>query len=255
MADYFCLPGLRDSYGVFNAFSGKSYGNMSFVWGDRKEVSQNRHNFVRSLGISDRDFLTVGLTHGTNIRVASDADFGRVDPETPTFNDADSVIITQPEKYLFFCSADCLPVIVFDRRQRILAGVHLGWKGIVGKLHLLTLLKMVNEFGSSIREICVGVGPGICFNCNWQKQRVIQCDLPEWHEYVFKDEGDKYFVNLHKFVLDDFSSFGIDSERIEVSSFCTVENNDRIYSSEGIIRNGGEETQGRFAVIFGVLNK
>lgn len=252
MADYFFLPNLRNIHGVLNAFSGKSFGNMSYVWGGRDVVSDNRKVFIKELGIPDCSFLTIGLTHGTGIRVAKGSDFVQVDPETPVFNDADAVIISEPNKYLFFCSADCLPVIIYDNRQKIIAGVHLGWKGIVGKLHILTLLKMVSEFGSSIKDVIVGIGPGICFKCNWQQGRVLQCDLPEWKDYIARDDSDKYFVDLRRFVLDGFSGFGVEPNQIEASSVCTVENNNRIFSSEGIIRAGDTENQGRFAVVLGM---
>lgn len=58
-------------------------------------------------------------------------------------------------------TADCIPVLIFDPVQRVVAAVHAGWKGTVLRISQKTLLLMEEQFGSKAALLRAVIGPGI----------------------------------------------------------------------------------------------
>ncbi len=252
MSDYTTLPALRRQ-GVLTAFSKKSLGNMSFVWGNRGEVSRNRENFSIAAGLSDNPFINLFLNHGANIAVASNKDSVSIGSFRSSFTATDAVIINEPGLFIFFCVADCHPLVFFDPRKKVLAAAHIGWKGAVGKLHLLVPLKMIQEYGCQIPDIIVCVGPSLRRQCSLQPRPVVQETLPEWKKYVRIKDNHTAQVDSLGFVLNDLKNYGIKKSNLYVSPVCTVCRKDEFYSAEAVQRKLVKEKEGRFGVITGML--
>ena len=58
-------------------------------------------------------------------------------------------------------TADCIPVLIFDPVQRVVAAVHAGWKGTVLQVSQKTLRLMEEQFGSKAAQLSAVIGPGI----------------------------------------------------------------------------------------------
>ncbi len=63
-------------------------------------------------------------------------------------------------------TADCLPILIADPRNRAVAAVHAGWRGVVCEIASKAVEAMTQEFGSKPEDLIVAIGPGIgpcCF--------------------------------------------------------------------------------------------
>jgi YfiH family protein len=58
-------------------------------------------------------------------------------------------------------AADCLPILIADRRTRSLAAAHAGWRGLVARVPEATVEAMREQFGSRPEDLIVAVGPSI----------------------------------------------------------------------------------------------
>ncbi|MBQ9201025.1 MAG: laccase domain-containing protein [Bacteroidales bacterium] len=60
-------------------------------------------------------------------------------------------------------TADCVPVLLYDPRQRVVAAVHAGWRGTVQRISQKTLQRMAGLFGcrpGDVRAVvCPAIGP------------------------------------------------------------------------------------------------
>ena len=61
---------------------------------------------------------------------------------------ADGVITAEPGLLLAIQTADCIPVLVADRKRRVVGAFHAGWRGTVKRIVELGVGKMRLEFGS-----------------------------------------------------------------------------------------------------------
>ena len=67
----------------------------------------------------------------------------------------------QPGVAIGVRTADCVPVLLYDPVERVVAAVHAGWKGTVLHISEGVLEAMAQEFGSSPANIQAVIGPSI----------------------------------------------------------------------------------------------
>jgi polyphenol oxidase len=80
--------------------------------------------------------------------------------------EGDALITNRPGIALAIRTADCLPILIADPRNRAVAAVHSGWRGTVLEIAPQTVRAMQDRFGSRPEDLVVVVGPGIggcCF--------------------------------------------------------------------------------------------
>jgi YfiH family protein len=58
-------------------------------------------------------------------------------------------------------TADCIPVLVADRKRRAVGAFHAGWRGTVKRIVETGVGRMRLEFGSRPQDLVAAVGPGI----------------------------------------------------------------------------------------------
>lgn len=80
--------------------------------------------------------------------------------------EGDALISKRPGITLSVRTADCLPILMADARNRAIAAVHAGWRGTVQEIVVKTMEAMTEKFGSRREDMVVAIGPGIgpcCF--------------------------------------------------------------------------------------------
>jgi len=134
--------------------------NLSFTKQDSKAaVERNRSAFLRMLGADGRHpwaLVTLRQVHSDVIhRVEVPPDHALV---------GDGLITASPRLLIAVQTADCLPVIVADRRQRVVGVFHAGWRGTVKRIVEKGVGEMQRWFGSKPRDLESAIGPGV-HNC------------------------------------------------------------------------------------------
>lgn len=71
--------------------------------------------------------------------------------------DTDAVFTDVPGLCLAVKTADCIPVLLWDRRLRRVAAIHAGWKGTVQYI----VRKTIEAMGSVGSDLAAVIGPGI----------------------------------------------------------------------------------------------
>jgi len=67
----------------------------------------------------------------------------------------------QPGVLLGIQTADCIPVLVADRKKRAVAAFHAGWRGTLARILENGVGRMRLEFGSAPENLIASIGPGI----------------------------------------------------------------------------------------------
>jgi hypothetical protein len=71
----------------------------------------------------------------------------------------------EPGLLLAIQTADCIPVLVADRKQRAVAAFHAGWRGTVKRIVESSVGSMRLTFGSRPQDLIAAIGPGIGLCC------------------------------------------------------------------------------------------
>jgi len=88
---------------------------------------------------------------------------GPAPPATPP--QADIVLTDDPSLAIAVQTADCMPVLIGDRRTKAVAAAHAGWRGLVARVPAIAIERMVHDLGSDPSDLIVAVGPAIGACC------------------------------------------------------------------------------------------
>lgn len=125
---------------------------------DREAVIANRRLLAEAVsGNADTPLMSLRQCHSKVIAVPAG---GR---ETPARGDA--LMSTESGLLLAIQTADCIPVLVADRRQRVVAAFHAGWRGTVQRIVESGIGRMRLEFNCRPQDLVAAIGPGIGTCC------------------------------------------------------------------------------------------
>ena len=79
--------------------------------------------------------------------------------------EGDALIANRPGITLSIRTADCLPILMADRKNRAVAAVHAGWRGAALGIVPKTLQAMADRFCTRPEDLVVAIGPGIGACC------------------------------------------------------------------------------------------
>jgi YfiH family protein len=142
--------------------SGEPDLNLGFTDSDdRKVVAANRGLFVAaaSAGKDVHGLVTLRQIHSSLIHRVSAANVHK--NGIIAVLKGDGLMTNEPGVLLGIQTADCIPVLVADRKNRAVAAFHAGWRGTVARIVENGVGRMRVEFGSQPENLIASIGPGI----------------------------------------------------------------------------------------------
>ncbi|MFZ2323141.1 MAG: peptidoglycan editing factor PgeF [Ignavibacteriaceae bacterium] len=185
--------------------------NLSFSVGDEREiVESNRKTFFNAIGL---EVETVGYQrqiHSDTIKIINcSGDNGQ----------SDALITSKNNLGLAISAADCTPIFIYDRKNKVIAGVHSGWRGTKQKILYKTLLELAGNFNSKAENLFVYIGPSISA-VNYE----VGQDVAEKFDKKYVMANDKkLFLDVSGNNYDMLLGFGIPQNQIQKSTLCTYE--------------------------------
>ena len=152
-------------------------------------------------------------THSDNIEVID---------ERADYPDTDGLIVKKSGDLIYLRFADCTPLIFYDKKQKIAAVSHAGWRGTVKKIGVKTIQKM----NSDPDDIIALIGAAISVCCYEVSEEVKEELLSTVKNPagLYKDRN----VDLKKINARQLEEAGV--KTIDICPYCTSCNNDLFYS-------------------------
>lgn len=194
--------------------------NLGLATSDKRErVLANRRKLVRAAGLGPLSPVVVRQSHEANIREAKRADAGRGWSTLRTaFRRTDGLVTAVPGLPLAVTTADCLPVLLADRRGRAVAAVHAGWRGLTNGVIPAALQVLRRKYGIDPADLRVAIGPGIgprAFIVKGEARRKLRRIDPSAAR-----SGSRF--DLWKAAVRILKSEGVNSKQIFVLRQCTA---------------------------------
>ncbi|MBK8252854.1 MAG: peptidoglycan editing factor PgeF [Polyangiaceae bacterium] len=154
------------AHGFFTRRGGVSappFDELNFFAGagdNPNSVAINRQIAAQHLGVPQEALYYVSQVHGTDSVVLRSSD---------DFNDVvkkrgDITLSNNPGVACGVRSADCLPVLLADRRSGAVAAIHSGWKGTTLRVASIGVEKLRELIGNN-GDIVAAIGPNISVCC------------------------------------------------------------------------------------------
>lgn len=136
--------------------------NLGFTAADDREtVARNRRLLVEAVsGNAGTPLVTLRQIHSSVLVLGGAGDADRQAPWN-----GDGLMTDEPGLLLGVQTADCIPVLVADRKRRVVAAFHAGWRGTVKRIVEAGVGRMRLEFGCRPEDLTAAIGPGIGACC------------------------------------------------------------------------------------------
>ena len=113
---------------------------------------------------------------------------------------ADAIICEKRKIPIAILTADCIPILIYDHKKKIIAAIHAGWrgayKGIIQRVIRFMLKKKCNP-----RNMTVAIGPGI-------SKRNYEVKTHFREKFVKKDKNNiKFFISSKKKIYFDLVNY------------------------------------------------
>ncbi|CAN1211177.1 peptidoglycan editing factor PgeF [Tumidithrix helvetica PCC 7403] len=197
-----------------------------FTRSHNPQMPQDLHRSFYSEGVAYR----AKQVHGDRLIHAQDIS---TEPPLP---EADGVWVS-PEfanapTSVWVCSADCVPILIGDRRLGAVAAVHAGWRGTAAKIVKETAIQMCQR-GSELKDLLVALGPAIAGEAYQVSQSVAEQVVAtiQTRVGVTPDrEPDRCRLDLRLVQQQQLKELGIDAEQVAIAPYCTLQTPEHFFS-------------------------
>ncbi len=153
--------------------------------------------------------------------------------EPGSVGSADVLMTDRSGLPLAIFTADCLPIIVYDRRERRLAMAHAGWRGTVLAAGRVAVGALV-QAGSRSDDLVAAIGPSIgpcCYEVDGPVIERFDAAFPgQWQTWVTPKGPGKWMLDLWKANEDQLVAAGVSDARIDNPRLCTACRGDLFFS-------------------------
>ena len=137
----------------------------------------------------------------------------------------DALITDQPGVTVVVRTADCVPVLVYDRRRTAVAAIHAGWRGALARIVPKTIESLIARFGIQPSDLRVSIGPSAgpcCYEIDQAVLEPLRKSRQDWPSLVRDDRGLKARLDLKALVRRQTVETGIPFEQTTVVNVCTI---------------------------------
>ena len=229
------------SQGIYNSL------NCGLGSDDKKEnILKNLNIVSRKMGLNTENLFTMNQTHSNKVVVINDANkhIRRVN--------SDALVTNKRDIAISVLTADCVPILIYDEVNKIIASVHAGWKGAIGGIIENTLNEIIkiNKNG----KINVAIGP--CINVNNYEVGLDMYTLfvkksKNNTKFFIPTKKDKFLFDLREYINSKFKELEIDN--VENIDFDTFSENKNFFSFRRSIQEG-EKDYGRCISVISLIN-
>ena len=189
------------SHGFFDRNGGKSNGiykslNCGPGSNDKKsKINENLKIVKDKIGKKSKNIFLLQQTHSNKFFfINKNFKFNKKKIK------ADAVITNQARLPIAVLTADCVPILLFENKKKIIAAIHAGWKGAYKGI-IKKVINFMLKKGCKKSNITVAIGP-----CISQANYNVKEDLQK--KFIKKDKNNKiFFKNKKNIIYFDLPNF------------------------------------------------
>lgn len=228
---------------IFYGFTGRCGGfsqapyeslNLAYHVGDDQfHVDKNRELLSQETGVDLSKLSWASQVHGDNIFIIDD------EKDTGFLGEYDGIITNLKEVPIMTMFADCIPILLYDSVENVVATIHAGWKGTYLEIASKAVEIMKLKFNSVPKNISALIGPGICSDHYDVSGELAEDFYRKFPEIMLKGTNNLDLRKINKYILEKTGVTNINDMEI-----CTSCQNKEFFSFRQ--ENG---TTGRFAAL------
>ena len=200
---------------------------------DRAEnILENRRRFLK-LFPGEWSLAGCWQVHGADVRVVNTVDEAK--PAEGQLGETiycDVIVSNASGVLAGVKTADCVPILMGDKRTGAFAAVHAGWRGTLAGAVIAGVERMRHEYGANAADLRVAIGASAGPCCYEVGAEVIDAFIEKFGDTgIFTPTRPGHaLVDLLKANTDQLISLGVSPKRIHVAPICTMCRTDLFFS-------------------------
>ena len=160
---------------------------------------------------------TAEQTHSDNVEIIEENNY--------FYKNTDGLISKIENSILLMNFADCVPIILYSKKDNIGAIAHAGWRGTAKNI----VENAIKKMETNPKNITALIGPAIGKCCFETGEDVFkQLIKNEDEKDLYEEKNGKFFIDLKKINYNQLKKMGV--EEIDVCSYCTCCMSDIFFS-------------------------
>ena len=180
---------------------------------DKKNIFRNLKYVSKKMKINSKKLILMHQTHSNRV-----IEIKKNSLKKKIFSDA---IITKAKGLaLGVVTADCVPILLFDKRTKTVGCIHAGWRGALKGI-IKNTIKKISKLNSK-SEIYASIGPCIGkknYEIDLKFYMKFMAKSKKNNKYFTKKNKRKKFFNLRKFVADKLFEEKVNFDHVNYDTF------------------------------------
>ncbi|SFV64777.1 COG1496: Uncharacterized conserved protein [hydrothermal vent metagenome] len=227
MLKFYRFSHFKKKNSLFHAVTKKSIDkpyafSLALHTGEKKElIINNRKTLEQTLkSNTPLHFIVANQTHSNNVTIINQPFIRGWECHSNAIENCDALITNLPHVILTILTADCVPILLYDPTQKVVAAIHAGWRGSKAEIVKKTVEKMTKTFHSKPENIQAGIAPSIGKCCYEVGKEVAKhfFHMPN----AYRQQEEKYMLDLPYINKQQLLEAGLKEEYIELSNICTA---------------------------------
>lgn len=192
--------------------------NLSLSVGDNPDIVwENREAFFNELSLTTKDIAFQKQVHEDTVHIITESGY---------HGESDAHITTATGVGLAVSSADCCTIFLYDAKNKVIAGVHSGWRSTSKKILQKAITVLCAEFSTDVKNLYAFIGPAIS-----QKNYEVGAEVAAQFDAKYcKPKGEKFLLDVSDVNYDILVDNGVPPENIERSPLCSYDESDLLHS-------------------------
>ncbi len=212
------LPGIVHAFSTARADGGGGF-DLGTALSTESVVLSRRKRFLAAAGFGGATAAVVRQVHGARLVEAA---------ATVPVPEADGVVWVEGDRsgrIPAVRTADCVPVLLADRRGRAAAAVHAGWRGTAAGIAAAGV-RALGDAGVPPGDLVAAMGPAIlacCFEVGPEVVEALAASVPaDRAAEVVRPEGrGRARADLHAAIRAQLAAAGVPEDAVHAAPWCT----------------------------------
>ena len=216
--------------------------NINLFCGDSEEhIQKNRQALCQLLHISDDRLVMPHQIHLTNMARIDETFLSLPESQRCEAIDGYDALMTNLSHVCIGVStADCIPILLYDKVHHAACAIHAGWRGTVARIAEKAVAEMINAYGTRPDQLRAQIGPGIHLDSFEVGNEVYEAfEQAGFNMALISRHDEKWHINLPECNRLQLLAAGVRADAISVSPICTYQHATDYFSARRLGINSG----------------
>lgn len=213
----------------YSAYPENAFNMARYIDDNQENITAHQKILADEIDFSCENWVFPIQTHENKVQEVFSDDKGKnIKALTNELHGIDGLFTYESNLLLTMCFADCVPIYLYDVKNKYIGLCHAGWRGTYTQI----LKEMIDQYNGELSNLRIVIGPSTSntYEINEDIYNKFNSLPIDTSLYIEKREQDRYGIDLKRANELLAIHYGISPEHIVKTSHCTASETDLFFS-------------------------